>query len=142
MATQQPVQQQSIQMFYKPTQGQPGYDVNNPQAVYDTNGNLVSLQQYKQATGQTDTPDNEVDWSAVQSGIPSGGFKSNTIFDPNQLPGLAPIWGQLTATEQAFIKNAFGNVSGQYNSGGAASADINTWNDALQRLSTDPSIHP
>lgn len=140
MATQTTQPTQTLQVYYKPGPGQPGYDANNPQAVYDTSGNLVSLDQYKAATGQTATPDNDIDWSAVQTGSPVGGFSNNPTFDPNSIPGLSQIWGQLTPAQQAFVQSANGVVQGQYNAGGAATVDQDTWNKALQIAATDPSI--
>lgn len=140
MATTQPTQQQGLQVYYKPGPGQPGYDANNPQAVYDSSGNIVSLQQYKDATGQSQTPDNELDWSPVQAGAPTGGFSNNPTFDPNSIPGLGEIWGQLTPAQQAFVQSAHGVVQSQYNAGGPATVDQDTWNKALQIASTDPTI--
>lgn len=142
MTTQTTTQTPSpgLQMFYKPGAGQPGYDANNPQAVYDTAGNLISLDQYKTATGQTATPDQDLDWGAVQQGAPAGGFSNNPTFDPNSIPGLSQIWGQLTPAQQAFVQSAHGVVQGQYNAGGAATVDQDTWNKALQIAATDPTI--
>lgn len=139
-STTQPQTQPQLQVYYKPQVGQPGYDANNPQAIYDTAGNIVSLDQYKAATNQSEKADNEVDFSAVQNGAPTGGFSNNPTFDPNSIPGLSEIWGQLTPSQQAFVQSAHGVVQSQYNAGGAATVDNDTWNKALQIAATDPTI--
>ena len=46
--------------------------------VLDAQGNYVSLQQYKQMTGQTDVPDNKVDWSYAHNKTASGTNRSLT----------------------------------------------------------------
>lgn len=127
--------------FYKPGPGQPGYDANNPQAVYDSAGNYVSLAQYQQATGQTGVPTNEINWQYVTQGVPTAGFGTFVnSFDPNSIPGLAAVWGQLSPADKAFIQSAYTVVKSQYTSGGSAVVDPQTWAKALQVASTDPSI--
>ena len=132
-----------LQVYYKPLAGQQGYTASNPQAVYDSQGNLVSLDQYKTATGQTGVPDNKIDWSAVQNGAPVGGFQASAAtqtFNPSDYPGLAGIWGQLTPAQQAFTQSAYGILKGQYEYGGPVQSGPDLWNQALQFASQDPTI--
>jgi hypothetical protein len=124
---------QGLQMpptFYKP-------DPNSPN-VYDAQGNLVSLQQYKQATGQTDVPDNQLNWSAVQNTqVPPPQNSAGSIWD---VPGMKALMNTLTPADQAFVQSMWTLQQQQYTSGGSGSIDQGSIDKAMQIMATDPNI--
>lgn len=118
-------------VFYKP-------DPNSPQ-VYDQNGNAVDLTAYKTATGQTNVPDNEVNFQYVQSAQPpqSGTTNSASVWD---LPGMAALKATLTPADQAFAQSMWQVQQQQYSSGGVGALDPQSYAKAMQIASTDPDI--
>ena len=116
--------------FYKP-------DPNNPQ-VYDAQGNLVDLQQYKQLTGQTDVPDDKLNWQFVQpSNPPASTGDGSSVWD---LPGMAALKNTLPPADQAFVQSMWQVQQGQYNSGGVGALDPQSYQKAMQIAATDPNI--
>ena len=124
--------QQGLQMpvFYKP-------DPNSPN-VYDAQGNLVSIDQYKQATGQTGVPDNQLNWSTVQNAqVPPPSGSGASVWDN---PTLAALKNTLTPADQAFVQSMWQFQQQQYTAGGSGVIDQQSIDKAMQIMSTDPNI--
>jgi hypothetical protein len=120
----------ALQVFYKP-------DPNSPN-VYDQQGNLVSLDQYLAATGQTGKDPSQIDWSAVQNAqVPAQQSSYGSIWD---LPGMAALKSTLPPADQAFVQSMWQFQQQQYTSGGSGTIDQKSIDKAMQIMASDPTI--
>lgn len=110
--------------FYKPNP--------NSQTVVDSNGNPVSLADYKRITGQQNIPDNKINWSYIQSGSPptsQGTQQTQQPTLPQAAPPIQPI--QLPVNQTNNQTFGFGNGA-QYDING------NPVNTTAQNIATNP----
>jgi hypothetical protein len=111
---------------------------NSPQ-VYDAQGNAIDLATYKQATGQTDVPDNEVNWQFIQQ-VPVPSTSQVNSADVWNLPGAAQLKNSLAPATQALMESMYKVSQGQIAAGGVGNFDPETFNKALNLAATDPQI--
>ncbi len=125
---------QPIQSLQYPTYFQPNTNNGN---IYDAQGNLVTLEQYKAATGQTNIPDDQLDLQYVQAKpLPPDTGSVNPLSNPE----IAAVWNQLAPADKAFVTSALGVVKNQYEAGGPVNINKDTWTNALLNIATDPTI--
>lgn len=107
------------------------------QTVVDSNGNPISLQQYKQLTGQSNVPDNQINWSFVKPGSYSQYAAEQSLlryFTPDQIAGMSP--------DVKLSLGAFADSQEKQFELGKVNADINAGNfaQALAQATSDPAI--
>ncbi len=128
-SAQQNPQGLQVPMFYKP-------DPNSHQ-VYDTQGNAITLAQYKQMTGQNEIPDNQINWGFIQNTAVPPKVDTASIWS---LPGMDSLRTTLTPADQAFAEALYKTTQSQIAAGGVGSVDAGSMQKALQIAATDPAI--